>query len=141
MKTKETSKKTLRLRLAIGASLTAMMAFNPATVMAQEAAEEVEDAESVLGTVTVTASKRETTLQDLPVSVGVTTGEVIEQAQIRDILDLQTIAPSLRVSQNQTSTNATFIIRGFGNGANNICLLYTSPSPRDRTRSRMPSSA
>ena len=24
---------------------------------------------------------------------------------------------------------------------NNNCLLYTSPSPRDRTRSRMPSSA
>ena len=23
----------------------------------------------------------------------------------------------------------------------NTCLLYTSPSPRDRTRSRMPSSA
>ena len=26
-------------------------------------------------------------------------------------------------------------------GRNNTCLLYTSPSPRDRTRSRMPSSA
>jgi len=26
-------------------------------------------------------------------------------------------------------------------GLSNICLLYTSPSPRDRTRSRMPSSA
>ena len=25
--------------------------------------------------------------------------------------------------------------------SNNCCLLYTSPSPRDRTRSRMPSSA
>ena len=25
--------------------------------------------------------------------------------------------------------------------ANGTCLLYTSPSPRDRTRSRMPSSA
>ena len=25
--------------------------------------------------------------------------------------------------------------------AHNACLLYTSPSPRDRTRSRMPSSA
>ena len=24
---------------------------------------------------------------------------------------------------------------------NRVCLLYTSPSPRDRTRSRMPSSA
>eukprot|EP00656_Telonema_subtile_P046536 TRINITY_DN53018_c0_g1_i1.p1 TRINITY_DN53018_c0_g1~~TRINITY_DN53018_c0_g1_i1.p1 ORF type:complete len:116 (+),score=1.20 TRINITY_DN53018_c0_g1_i1:150-497(+) len=27
------------------------------------------------------------------------------------------------------------------NDPNYICLLYTSPSPRDRTRSRMPSSA
>ena len=26
-------------------------------------------------------------------------------------------------------------------GEYNFCLLYTSPSPRDRTRSRMPSSA
>ena len=26
-------------------------------------------------------------------------------------------------------------------GLSNTCLLYTSPSPRDRTRSRMPSSA
>ena len=25
--------------------------------------------------------------------------------------------------------------------SNNICLLYTSPSPRDRQKSRMPSSA
>ena len=28
-----------------------------------------------------------------------------------------------------------------GKPSPNICLLYTSPSPRDRTRSRMPSSA
>ena len=28
-----------------------------------------------------------------------------------------------------------------GIGASNICLLYTSPSPRDATLSRMPSSA
>jgi len=28
-----------------------------------------------------------------------------------------------------------------GDNKVNICLLYTSPSPRDRTRSRMPSSA
>ena len=29
-------------------------------------------------------------------------------------------------------------LRGF---SSSLCLLYTSPSPRDRTRSRMPSSA
>ena len=33
------------------------------------------------------------------------------------------------------------IITNLGNGDYHICLLYTSPSPRDRTRSRMPSSA
>jgi hypothetical protein len=29
----------------------------------------------------------------------------------------------------------------YNNGQFRVCLLYTSPSPRDRTRSRMPSSA
>ena len=29
----------------------------------------------------------------------------------------------------------------FGDGTTNICLLYTSPSPRDGLLSRMPSSA
>ena len=38
---------------------------------------------------------------------------------------LLTRAPDLRQAQNTS----------------NICLLYTSPSPRDCTRSRMPSSA
>ena len=33
------------------------------------------------------------------------------------------------------------MFRAMAAGIINICLLYTSPSPRDRTRSRMPSSA
>ena len=33
------------------------------------------------------------------------------------------------------------IVGGQVQRCNHICLLYTSPSPRDRTRSRMPSSA
>ena len=32
-------------------------------------------------------------------------------------------------------------VRGAMTDGANACLLYTSPSPRDRTRSRMPSSA
>ena len=34
-----------------------------------------------------------------------------------------------------------FLIKGGYKGPSSGCLLYTSPSPRDRTRSRMPSSA
>jgi iron complex outermembrane recepter protein len=67
----------------------------------------------------VTASKREQTLQDVPIAVSVTSAETIERAQIRDLIDLQTVVPSLRVGQLQSSANTNFIIRGFGNGANN----------------------
>jgi len=69
--------------------------------------------------IVVTATKREQTLQDVPVAVTVTTAETIERAQIRDIRDLSTVVPSLRVNQLQSSANTNFYIRGFGNGANN----------------------
>ena len=67
----------------------------------------------------VTATKREQTLQEVPVAVSVTSAAAIERAQVRDLKDLQTLVPSLRVSQLQSSANTNFIIRGFGNGANN----------------------
>jgi len=41
-----------------------------------------------------------------------------------------------------SNTNTIWVGTGENNGGRHIgCLLYTSPSPRDRTRSRMPSSA
>ncbi|WP_341713975.1 TonB-dependent receptor plug domain-containing protein, partial [Erythrobacter sp.] len=67
----------------------------------------------------VTATKRAQTLQDVPVAVTVTTEEQLERAEIRDLKDLTTEVPSLRVTQLQSSANTNFIIRGFGNGANN----------------------
>jgi len=69
--------------------------------------------------VVVVATKREQTLQEVPVAVSVVTALQIEQAQILDIKDLQSLVPSLRVTQLQTSANTNFVIRGFGNGANN----------------------
>lgn len=67
----------------------------------------------------VTATKRQQTLQETPVTVSVTSADTLEKAQILDIQDLQSVVPSLRVGQLQTSTNTNFRIRGFGNGANN----------------------
>ena len=73
----------------------------------------------ILEEIVVMAAKREQTLQQVPIAVSVVSAEVMSEAQVLDIKDLQFLVPSLRVSQLQTSSNATFLIRGFGNGANN----------------------
>ena len=67
----------------------------------------------------VTANKREQSLQDIPLTVSVTSGETIQQSSIVDLIDLQSAVPSLRVNQLQSSAQTNFTIRGFGNGANN----------------------
>ena len=110
-------------RFALLSGVAALAFAMPAVAHAQDAdtddtaAEEEFDNSNVI---VVTATKREQTLQETPISVSVTTGETLENAQIRDVLDLQTVTPSLRVSQLQTASASTFIIRGFGNGDNNF---------------------
>ena len=76
-------------------------------------------AQDTMEEVVVTATKRAESIQDVPLSVSVVTGEVIERAEVRDLLDLQSVVPSLRVPQFQNSIQTNFVIRGFGNGANN----------------------
>lgn len=68
----------------------------------------------------VTATKRPQTLQDVPVSVAVTSAQTIERAQIRDFVDLQSVVPSLKVVQGTSVAETNFFIRGFGNGAGNV---------------------
>ena len=75
--------------------------------------------EFVIEEIIVTATKRQTTLQETPVAVSVVSADVLDKAQIYDIKDLQSLVPSLRVTQLQTTGNTNFVIRGFGNGANN----------------------
>lgn len=110
-------------RFALLSGAAALAFAMPAAAHAQDAANDdttVEDDFSGAPVIVVTATKREQTLQETPISVSVTTGETLENAQIRDVLDLQTVTPSLRVSQLQTASASTFIIRGFGNGDNNF---------------------
>ena len=45
------------------------------------------------------------------------------------------------VKLQNADTDATELYKTDLNNTPEPCLLYTSPSPRDRTRSRMPSSA
>ena len=57
----------------------------------------------------------------------------LEYVRDQDLADVEIF---IRDERNPTGSRS-FEIKIDGNN----CLLYTSPSPRDRTRSRMPSSA
>jgi iron complex outermembrane recepter protein len=109
-------KKTVKSGILATVALSAFACVNPAYAQQTDAAEA--DA-STDDEIIVTASKREQTLQDVPISVSVTSAERIERAQIRDLIDLQSVVPSLKVPQFQSATQTNFVIRGFGNGANN----------------------
>lgn len=105
----------------LGATALALLVTTPAFAQTAPAQAEpqAEDESTETDEIIVTASKREQTLQDTPISVAVASKQQIEQSQIRDLIDLQTLVPSLKVGQLQSSANTNFVIRGFGNGANN----------------------
>jgi outer membrane receptor protein involved in Fe transport len=99
-------------------------------------------AQAEIEEITVTANKREQSLQDVPLTVSVTSGEVIQQSSIVDLIDLQTAVPALRVNQLQNSAQTNFTIRGFGNGANNpgiepSVLVVVDGVPRSRSSSSL----
>ena len=108
-----------RFALLAGAATIALPGAAFAQSVDQDDAGANEDRSNVI---IVTATKRAQTLQDTPVAVSVTTAETIEQAQIRDIADLASVVPSLRVSQLQSAFATTFSVRGFGTDGNNLGL-------------------
>ena len=79
-------------------------------------------ADGVLEEVVVTAQKRTQNLQDVPVAVSAFTGEQLRAAGVRDMFELASIAPSLRVTQSQSSSNTSFGIRGIFTSTQNFGL-------------------
>ena len=99
------------MRYIIGTFLFSFLIL-PAIVHSQDSTFSVEE-------VIVTATKTEKTLQEVPVAVSVVTADTIEKANITDIYDLRSIIPSLDSRRFTTPTEATYVIRGFGNGSYN----------------------
>ena len=90
-------------------ALSLVVIFSTTYLYAQQNVEEV----------IVTATKTEKTLQEVPVAVSVVTADTIEKANITDIYDLRSIVPALDSRRFTTPTEATYVIRGFGNGSYN----------------------
>ncbi len=115
-----------RAVLAAGTALPVLLLGSGMPAFAQEQTDSGEERPTSLSArvpdIVVTASKRAKALQDTPIAVSVVEAEEIQRAAIQDLIDLQTLVPSLVVRQGQTSGNTSFFIRGFGNGQNAIGL-------------------
>ncbi len=90
------------LGAAVGLGLTAIAVAQQPSVILEE--------------VVVTAQKREQTLQEVPISVNVISGDKINQAGINRIQDLQALVPNLTMSETGIGNN--IYIRGIGSGIN-----------------------
>ncbi len=100
----------MRQHFSILAVLTLLLA-SPATLIAEERA--IEE-------IVVTATKREASIQDVPIAVSAFTGEDLEARGVQDLYGLQEVSPSISVySSNSTSNGGTVRIRGVGTTGNN----------------------
>lgn len=77
-------------------------------------------AQAALEEITVTTNKRDESLQDVPVSVGVVSGEIVTDLDIQDLTDLQAFIPSFTVQS--TFGNWSVRIRGVGSGQTNLAF-------------------
>ena len=115
---------------------------------------------------TTTGTRYNTPIKNLPMDIEVITPAFMHDigaTNVRDVLEYVSGVQLDNTTSSGSSTgnpeNSTLLIRGISAATKkdgfarfvpidpitinqlDICLLYTSPSPRDRTRSRMPSSA
>jgi iron complex outermembrane recepter protein len=70
----------------------------------------------LLEEVIVTAQKREQSLQEVPVSVSVVTGDVISKTGMANLDELSTYVPNLSIAEGSQTTAIT--MRGLGSGIN-----------------------
>lgn len=97
----------MKLRTMLFSGVALVVAMQGTSALAQAASG------TTVGEVVVTARRVEENLQSIPVSVSVANGERLEQANISDIRDLQTITPGLAISNPVGDpTGGVIAIRG-----------------------------
>ena len=75
----------------------------------------VSDAAAEIDEIVVTATKRDERLRDAPLSVSVLTSSVLEDADVRDLLDVAGLVPSFDIAQSTGPLSTSLFIRRIGN--------------------------
>ncbi len=107
--------KKILLGSSAAAVLAAGFAFTPALAQSDEAG---------LSEIVVTATRRETNLQDTPVAVSAIDSSLIQQASPRDLGDIAAFVPNFSASTITGFNAASFAMRGVGQ---NTIIVYFEP--------------
>ncbi|MCL1525217.1 TonB-dependent receptor [Xanthomonas nasturtii] len=93
-----------------------------APLYAQTATQAGPEEPATLAALTVTAQKREESLQNVPVVVSVLPEQLLQDSGVHDIKELQVLVPGLIVTSSQSAAQTTARIRGIGTVGDNAGL-------------------
>jgi len=96
----------LNLRTALLAGATCMAPFAPAVAQTGD--------DGAVAELVVTATRRETLLQDTPIAVSAFSQETMDRAHVDDLASLQSLVPNLTVEQHGDSGGVHVYLRGIG---------------------------
>jgi len=105
-------------------SYSTVLAFG--TVALLSAATEIQA--QALEEIVVTAQRRGQTLQEVPISIEVHTGESLIRDGIRDLNALADFSPGIVVELDQSQGGANAYIRGFGTSGRNLNSVQAAPT-------------
>ncbi|MET0588120.1 MAG: TonB-dependent receptor [Novosphingobium sp.] len=113
---------------------TALLGAGTTQAFAQSAADD-SSAEADANEITVTATRRQTTLQDAPINISAVGAEELSRQRIDDIKDLAAFTPGLTVTDTGADSTGNIIMRGLstadasGSNFNNSVGIYLGEVP------------
>ncbi len=132
-------KNTTAFRRAL-LSATVLIGLAPITTYAAQAgdgAPAVTTAGANEETIVVTATRRSTSLQDVPINISAVSAQALQEQHIDDVHNLAALTPGLTIKDNGSSGNGTIIMRGLsaddtassGNTYDNALAIYLGETP------------
>ena len=88
---------------------TSVLGLQAATVAAQTT-------DAALEEIIVTAQRRQENMQDVPIAISAMTGQMLQDAGVRDPRDLQAYVPGLQFQSGTAATTTIIFLRGVGIG-------------------------
>ncbi|HEV2364751.1 MAG TPA: TonB-dependent receptor [Caulobacteraceae bacterium] len=108
------------VRWMLGVSTLALLASAPVAAQTQAQSQSQSAQPTQVGEVIVTAEKRAENVQNVPISMVVTSGKFIKDYDIRDTRDLSVYTPDFTIAQ--TPGDYQVYIRGIGSGNQNFAF-------------------